>query len=355
MKPFTQLIENSRRSFWFYQWTGWAAFYIFDLIGTYRMFDSPVDLASWFLSNSIGFMLSLVLRRIYQPVYERKSPVVLGLSALLFPVLAATAWLFLRDFCYSLFLPGNKISEYAWTYLGDHLRLLSMVIYFTVPLFGWSVLYFGLKFSLGYSDEKQRAALLLAQARDAQLRLLRYQVNPHFLFNALNSVQALIYENPKDADEMIGALSEFFRHSLTRDHDTYLPLAEELGIAERYLKIESVRFGKDLRYEVHIDPATKDLEVLCFILQPMVENAVKHGMTAGGMGISIQVTAQLKDQSLLLCVKNTGQWKEARNGEGKGLDNLRQRLRTAYGEDQALVVKEEEGFVVAKVKIKYRT
>jgi len=222
-----------------------------------------------------------------------------------------------------------------------------------IPLFfGAGILLFLLAAAIHYliitferSQEAERRALeLKVLAREAELRILKMQIDPHFLFNSLNSVSALIGSDGARAREMCLRLSEFLRGSLALAERELIPLSEELALARNYLEIEQVRFGQRLAVEVSVTEGAKDCLVPPLLLQPLIENAVKHGVGARLEGGSIVVRATRATASLRLQVENPCE-PEAPLGKppGIGLENVRSRLRTLYGSKGRLEVTRQEG------------
>jgi two-component sensor histidine kinase len=177
-------------------------------------------------------------------------------------------------------------------------------------------------------------------AREAQLRALRAQLNPHFLFNSLNSVRSLIAENPQRAASMVTGLSEILRYSLTSDRKDTVSLAEELGVIDEYVDVERVRYEDRLRVEQSIDPRALDTQVPPMILQTLVENAVKHGISTAPRGGVVRLEALVRDGRLEVVVTNTGKFKPAFDNGGFGLHNAAERLRLLYGNRASLTIKE---------------
>jgi sensor histidine kinase YesM len=189
-----------------------------------------------------------------------------------------------------------------------------------------------------YQNESLKAAELNAQLSGARLQALKMQLHPHFLFNTLHSITALVLENEsRDAVKMIKRLSEFLRVTLDSSETQTVTLKDELEFAERYLGIELIRFQNRLTVERNIDPLTLDAEVPNLILQPLVENAVRHGIAARSGACRIDLVSQLCDGQLYLEVSDEGGEKLNDNDDsasegGVGLQNTVARLRQLYGE-----------------------
>jgi hypothetical protein len=200
------------------------------------------------------------------------------------------------------------------------------------------------------SQERERKALELeARLTDAKLQALRMQLQPHFLFNTLNAISTLVHRDPKAADEMIGNLSELLRATLDTS-EPEIPLRRELDFLDRYLEIQQVRFGERLRIEKEIDAGALDAQVPTFILQPLVENAVRHGVEPQTTPGLVRIVARREGDALRLRVQDNGpnHKPEPKSREGIGLPNTRARLQEMYGNFGRLTLTSasEGGFTV---------
>jgi LytS/YehU family sensor histidine kinase len=186
------------------------------------------------------------------------------------------------------------------------------------------------------------------------------QVNPHFLFNSLNTIAALVHEQPEAADRMITQLSELLRVSLDNTDFHEIPLEQELGIVERYLELERARFGDRLRVQIRTDDGAARALVPSLILQPLVENSIRHGVEARDAGAEIQVDARRSGDDLELTVRDNGPGlkleAQAQPREGIGLSNTRSRLAHLYGVRQRLeLAPAVGGGLEVRLRIPYRT
>jgi len=180
------------------------------------------------------------------------------------------------------------------------------------------------------AHQRRRRNELELIARDAQLRALRGQLNPHFLFNSLNSLRSLIAENPDRAASMVTGLSEILRFSLSADRKNTVLLAEELSVIDEYIAVERARFEDRLRVEKAIDPRALSVPVPPMIVQTLVENAVKHGVATLPRGGVVRLEAGLQDRTLRVVVTNTGRFEPSSDERGFGLHNAAERLRLMY-------------------------
>ncbi len=224
------------------------------------------------------------------------------------------------------------------------LRDLAALFVIGVPVYLLSAVvhYMLLAFEASHAAER-RALESQVSAREAELRALRAQLNPHFLFNSLNSINALVGTDPEGARRMCERLGEFMRRTLALGARDSVPLGEELALVDRYLEIEQVRFGDRLSLERAVDPSALNCLVPPLLLQPLVENAIKHGVQDALVGGAVRLEARREGARLLLAVENPlDPDAPARRGEGVGLENVRRRL-AAFGARDARLVAGREG------------
>jgi len=217
---------------------------------------------------------------------------------------------------------------------------------FVSLLLGFGALAYLLSVTVQYALQATEDSAALAQrdlqlqiaAREAELRALRAQVDPHFLFNSLNAVSSLIGPDPERAREMVQRLADFLRSSLTLGRVPWIELERELALVSSYLEIEQVRFGERLRVRVDMDEGLGRVPVPPLLLQPLVENAVRHGIATCLEGGTIQVEARRRGDLVWLTVSNPRDGESTRHGSGFGLDIVRRRLSGAFGTRGALAV-----------------
>ncbi|PXA83316.1 sensor histidine kinase, partial [Nostoc sp. 3335mG] len=198
----------------------------------------------------------------------------------------------------------------------------------------WAAIYLALCYAARMGALERRTAELRAAAQSAELRALRYQVNPHFLFNTLNSLSSLVMIGKKqEAERMIINLSTFFRTSLTGDPTEDVKLSEEITLQRLYLDIEAVRFPERLITRIEVPELLETACVPGLILQPLVENAVKYGVSRARRPVTIRIRASTEADNLLLSVEDDGDpVSDAAGGTGVGLRNVRDRLAARFGD-----------------------
>jgi len=249
--------------------------------------------------------------------------------ALAAPVLAEVfAWA--NFFAGAAVDPTVKFSGLNWS------EAIRVILFWTWAFLAWAGLYLALMYGFDVNEEQRRSAELREQAHVAQLRALHSQINPHFLFNSLNSVSALILDkNTEKAEEMVVKLARFLRLGLAADPTRKIPLELEIELQRSYLEIEQARYP-DLTVDVLLPEAIKDALVPSLILQPVVENAVKYGVASAPPNAKICIEANADDNRLILLVTDSGKGTGSQNGgSGIGLANVRQRLALLYGEQTA--------------------
>ena len=216
-----------------------------------------------------------------------------------------------------------------------HLTLFGEVLYSAIENYfvfaAWAALYTAVSHAVQTQDLLRRAATSEAAARSAELRALRYQLDPHFLFNALNTVSGLMLSGDvPGADRTIEALSSFLRATLTTDASADISLADELRLQQLYLQIEQVRFGDRLAVDVSVPEPLGNAMVPALLLQPIVENSIRHAVARSTKPVRVAVTAQVTGEALVITIENDGPDERATGGHGVGLANVSSRLALRY-------------------------
>jgi two-component system LytT family sensor kinase len=230
---------------------------------------------------------------------------------------------------------------------------------FTVPIYLCIVCICWVMGHFQESGERERRTLELeARLSQANLQALKMQLQPHFLFNTLNSISSLVHENPKAADDMIGSLSQFLRTTLEVSTQNEVPLRKEVEFVDHYLEIQQTRFGDRLRIDRQIDPAVMDALVPPLILQPLVENAIRYGVESRETGGTLILRATREGDSLRLEISDDGEGFSGqilRAGNGIGLSNTKARLQELYGDrHQFIITARRPAGACVKVQIPFR-
>lgn len=338
--------------FWVINISGWLLLtLIYFLLYYPTQLKDPKIVIGLLLSRVTGFLCSIVLRYVYKKInYKSYSIIKLVLGGMFISLVASHLWFFL-DFTVSIPLHGFKYLADSYFNLNVYLRTI-WTGFFT--LYFWSTLYFVIKFWLEWTEQKKQTEQAILLAQSAQLQMLRYQVNPHFLFNSLSSLRALVRINQKKAEEMILQISKFLRYSLVTKKNNQVLLKEELEAIGYYFDIERVRFGDKLHIRLDIDPKANEFFIPSFLIHPIIENAIKYGMDTSSMPLEISVGAKVAGSVLQLDIINSGHWieegeKVSSNGTGIGLRNVKQRLELAFPNRNSFSIIKKDDRVHVKI------
>jgi two-component system, LytTR family, sensor kinase len=330
MTSLKAFFAQPRHQFWPLQFAGWLGYFALNLtaaLGEGKPWNHVYSSLGVTLS---GFVVTSLLRLGYQRLWHLPGArmIIAAAGLLLFAaIVQATVYVnLLSRFCDDCEV--SSIFGYLWYFASMFYLLLS-----------WSGLYFGIKFSRQLQQQKEAALKAQAMAHEAQLKMLRYQLNPHFLFNTLNAISTLVLDGKaQTANGMVGSLSAFLRYSLDSDPMQRVTLAQEIEATNLYLGIEQLRFGERLRVHTQIAAEARDALVPSLILQPLVENAIKHALSRREEGGTIEIDAHRDGGHLDITLRDDGpgcaDFAERSNGHGVGLANTRERLRVLYGERQ---------------------
>jgi signal transduction histidine kinase len=339
LMPVQKILHNKRYLFWTLQLGGWGSWAITFYLGV-LVWSEPPKLYAIYLPivATLGLLITLLLRAVYHAVWE-KDIVWRVLAVLLGSFLGGGAWMASRVLIFRSLFPMDVEKEVSremefWSHFeGTTSAFMVMVV--------WSALYFGIKFYMMAQEEQQRRLKATAMAHEAQLKMLHYQLNPHFLFNTLNAISTLILDkDTRLANTMVTRLSRFLRYSLDKDPMLKVTVAEEVEALKLYLDIEKVRFDERLQLHFDIDPEARAALMPSLLLQPLVENSIKHAVSQAIKGGSISIGASVSGPRLYLSVADDGPGLDLQPGgmptaNGVGLVNCRERLQEIYGDNQS--------------------
>ena len=332
--------------YWTFQLAGWGALTLFNSVyGGSSQLRIVVTIACW---GSLG---GLLLSHLWRGVLRRRGWAANGLRwKRILPSLALLAAIQTASVtaAFHVMYPPDVLRGLAW--------LPGALLFWFGVFLTWTVFYFT-ALSLRRATHLEAETLRLQlHGREAELRALQAQVNPHFFFNSLNSVRALIFEDRDAAAHMIDQLAGLMRHALQSGQHATVPLAAELDAVRAYLAIEQIRFEERLRVSFAIEisaPALEHVRVPPMAVQTLVENAVKYGVEASADGGDIRIAAQRGAgvDMLQIEVANTGELRGASGSTGIGLRNARQRLQLACGERASLALRQQAGWVYATIDL----
>ncbi|MDN4503323.1 histidine kinase [Alteromonadaceae bacterium BrNp21-10] len=326
--------EDKERFFWVLHSAGWAGFALIYYIGSFLHDMRSVFVFVILLNAVAGWLLTIPLRYLYHRI-SHVSPIMLILTAVVGSYLVALVWTVVKNFHYwEIYKYGYRPDDFIY-YFSNSLASFYIV-------FCWSGLYFVIKYYQALQVEKRNVLLASNVAHQAHLKMLRYQLNPHFLFNTLNAISTLILmKDHTTANKMVSRLSDFLRYSLDTDPIKKVPLKQEIQVESLYLEIEKVRFDERLTVKLAISAEAEKALVPSMLLQPIIENSIKYAIAQLETGGEIAIAATVFANNLLIEVSDNGPGIEIVKGDlyrnnGVGLPNIKERLSSLYADNYTL-------------------
>lgn len=365
----TPFFGNKNRAFWRLQFLGWGGALLL------RAMSSLANAVPWsflvivIIATITGFSISLILSVIYRALINRRAIVTWGVTAVVLAI-AVGLYAFIDSWVISLYRTDAS-SSFAQLFLG--------VFYLDLTLLGaWSALYYAINFYIQVEEQNDQLLQLENQATSAQLAMLRYQLNPHFLFNTLNSISTLVLlKQTEPANAMLSRLSSFLRYTLINEPTARVTVAQEIETLKLYLDIERMRFEERLRTEFHVEEGARLALMPSLLLQPLVENAIKYAVSPMEEGAQITIDAGVIGSVLRITVSDTGPGlppgvdpaslfganhdtrppgtkSPHAASTGVGLANIRDRLAQAYGQNQRFdIANRPEGGMIVTVELPF--
>jgi two-component system sensor histidine kinase AlgZ len=328
-------MRQRTRLFWALQIGGWGLYGVAMMLALLPYMKLREILIFRGVFTGLCFAASLLLHPLCRSLWKRKSGF-LSIAAIVLPYCLAGGYLSAVAAIYT----ESILFPMQWTERRVSLWLASLNggVNAAMVLVAWAALYFGFKHYEQIEAERRRVLQMEASARDAQLRALRYQVQPHFLFNTLNAISTLVVEgNSQGATTMISRLADFFRATLDEDeHQT--TLEQEIHLTEQYLAIEKTRLGERLTVEIDVANTALDVPVPRMLLQPLAENAIRHSIAPRPSGGTLRIAVHRENDRVRITMSDTGNGDRPKRGfdkwrSGVGLANTEQRLKQTYGAD----------------------
>lgn len=341
---------NKNRLYWTLQIGGWGTYAAFQIVTYVLASEAGIRLTRLF-SFVIEAILCLLITHYYRNYINQRKWLSMGLPKLIPHVLAAV---FLMGIVtYFIRIPFSIVlGTFVTSNAFDPEKIVTGTISYTVFYFLWSVLHF----MYNYFERYNKSLQLEASVKEIELSNLKSQLNPHFIFNALNSIRALVDENPTKAKQAINQLSSILRNSLVTQKRGLTSFDEELKLVRDYLGLESIRFEERLKTDLDLDPESKDFMVPALMIQTLVENGIKHGISQLTEGGIIQIKTKVEGDHLKIHIRNSGKFvingHKKESGGGLGLENTKQRLKLIYGDEASFrILTEKDNFVLTEIVI----
>ncbi len=341
-------MQKKQNIYWTCQISGWlfyTAINLFFFKLSYK--TNALDVIIFLLWFPLGVSITHLYRLIISKLNILKSKIVYQLP---FIILSA----FLMSFVFFIFnvfiIKLFSDINYQLDYVASISKILSLMLIFII----WSVIYFGFHYFDNYKKTEIQNLKLHANKNEIELNTLKSQLNPHFMFNSLNSIRALVDEDPQKAKTAITQLSNILRNTLMMHKNKFISFEEEIKLVTDYLALEHIRYEERLKFKLDIDPQTLKIPIPPMMIQTLVENAIKHGISNLVEGGEIIIKASLEDTVFKIEVKNTGQLTQQSNSNTKfGVENTNNRLNIIYGNKAVFSLKNyDDKNVLSEVLIK---
>ena len=352
----TPFFEDKNRAFWTLQSAGWAGYFVLRALGGIANGVGWLFVVPTALTTATGYSLTLLMSAAYRRLFHMRPLVTWG-GSIAIVVVASVVFSSIETWAHATFYRTGPMPE--------GIQYLSAILLDFALLVAWSALYYGINFYLLVEEQRDQLLRLESHASSAQLAMLRYQLNPHFLFNTLNSISTLVLlKQTERANAMLSRLSSFLRYTLVSEPEGEVTVAQEIETLKLYLDIEKMRFEERLRTSFDIDPAAAHACIPSLLLQPLVENAIKYAVTPKEEGADIAVAVRRLGHRVHITVSDSGPGTQAglndgggstTSSTGVGLVNTRDRLAQAYGPDHRFETEAgAHGFTVT-IEIPYQS
>ncbi|MBA3665547.1 MAG: histidine kinase [Bacteroidetes bacterium] len=338
-------MSKQSKIYWYCQVFGWSFYFFINLIffGLKYQYDYKYYLVI-FLSMPLGIGITHVYRNLIlrSDFLKFKIP-----SQLLLIVVFSVIKAFVFFLCITLLSIWFGFVNVKLSFV----RISELIINYSVPFCLWNIIYFGSKYFQNYRRSEINTLRLYVASRESELNNLKAQLNPHFMFNSMNSIRALIDEDPAKAKVAVTKLSNILRTTLLMNKNKLIPLREEIKLVKEYLDLEQIRYEERLSYNFKIDENVQGMMIPPFIIQAQVENAVKHGISKLPGNGMITIEAFSLADVLKIKVSNTGKISSEKPLTGVGFVNSIQRLELLYGTAGKIFISEVNNLVVVDINI----
>ncbi|MCK9424576.1 MAG: histidine kinase [Ignavibacteriaceae bacterium] len=328
---FNNLLKNRNKIYWICQICGWGGFFIFNFL-IYIGYGG----FSWKRAITFPYfaLVGIASTHILRSVIKKRRWIEKSPKELFYRVLFSTL---LISFILTMVVLAINFGASIFNMHEFKIAGVFVTMFNTgILIFLWSIIYFLVHYFENYKKSEIERLVWEAAVKDFELKTLKSQLNPHFMFNALNSIRALIEENPSRAKTAITQLSNIFRYSLKIERTETVPFEEEIKTVEDYLGLEQARFEERLKYRIEYLPDVRNIEIPPMMIQTLVENGIKHGLSKLPEGGFVNVTAERENDFLKIEIENSGSVSDdaVAQAKGYGISNTKQRLHLLYG-DQA--------------------
>lgn len=344
---------SRKQLYWISQVTGWYFFIGINLfiISSFEEITWQRVLV-WIFLGFLGIVFTHVIRGVIRKKNWLNLPLKNTIPRILTTSIITGIIIYALVFAASYLAGTFKQEEYNFA------RLVAGIINISILILLWCLIYFVVHYMENYKKKEIESLIWEAAVKDYELKTLKSQLNPHFMFNAMNSIRALIEEDPESAKVAITKLSNILRYSLQMERMERVPLEDEIETVKNYLDLERIRFEDRLKYKLDIDRSTQKIEIPPMMIQTLVENGIKHGVAKRTEGGEIHLKSKLMTTSngskLKIEIRNSGHFSEEqlKSSNGFGVSNTKHRLNLLFGDDAHFSIMNENGnTVLAEIEI----
>jgi two-component system, LytTR family, sensor kinase len=352
-QPSKEMKLSRKQIYWISQVTGWSFFIGINLFIISSIEELPWQrILVWIFLGVLGILFTHILRRIIRKNNWLNLPLKNTIPRILASSIISGIIIYVLVFAASYVAGTFKQDEYNLA------RLIGGISNVSILVLLWSLIYFVIHYMENYKKKEIESLIWEAAVKDYELKTLKSQLNPHFMFNAMNSIRALIEEDPESAKVAITKLSNILRYSLQMERMERVPLEDEIETVKNYLDLEKIRFEDRLKYKIDIDRVTNKIEIPPMMIQTLVENGIKHGIAKRTEGGEVQLKSKMittsEGQKLKIEIRNSGHFSEEqlKSSNGFGVSNTKHRLNLLFGDDAHFSIMNENGnTVLAEIEI----
>jgi two-component system LytT family sensor kinase len=313
--------------YWILQIFGWSAWLANEVVLYINTYNLSFE---WFTSAVLNIFIAIVLTHNFRKVIKKYDWIEISIERVIPRILLAVSAMSIFMALFNIPIDTYILREHEKADFWSFFFILQYIFYWAKPLTIWTLFYYASHYFERKSEVEVDKIRLESSVKETESKVLRAQMNPHFMFNALNSIRALILEDPDKAQKAVTQLSNILRSSLLADRRRTVSLSEEMRTVDDYLALEKIRYEERLQIRKNIYPETLTVQVPPMLLQTLVENAIKHGVSKPVKGGFVSIESKVAGKNLLIIISNTGTLETTDSG-GFGLENTAHRLELLFG------------------------
>ncbi|MES2518278.1 MAG: histidine kinase [Bacteroidota bacterium] len=334
--------------YWVLQIFGWSAWLANEALIYSNNYEWSLD---WFMMADLNVIVAIILTHNFRKIIKRYGWVEISIDRVIPRILLAVGFMSIFMALVNIPLDSYLLREHEEANLWSFFFILQYTFSFAKPLMIWTLFYYASHYFERKSEVEVDKIRLESSVKETESKVLRAQMNPHFMFNALNSIRALILEDPDKAQKAVTQLSNILRSSLLADRRKTVSLSEEMRTVDDYLALEKIRYEERLQVRKNVYPESLTVQVPPMLLQTLVENAIKHGVSKPVKGGFVSLESKVVGKNLFITISNTGTL-ETTESEGFGLQNTAHRLELLFGpESKFKIFQAEKDVVTAEIII----